>query len=267
MSFILSNVHTHTDFCDGTDSMEEMVKTAVEKGFDTLGFSFHSYVHFDKENCIRNYPAYIEEFSRVRALYKDKINLLNGVELDFYGERPEHSDYVIGSVHYFKKDGEFYPVDYSLKRFASVVKDVFAGEVIKSVELYYEELADMINTLKPDIVGHFDLITRFNKNSRFFDENSDEYKKVLNRTMYKIPDGITAEINLGRLFKREGDIYPSEYIIGLLKEKSCRFMLSSDAHRKEALGFKFGETAERLKNLGIKSLCAYSGSKIEDFDI
>ena len=36
------NLHTHTLFCDGRDTPEDMVLSAIEKGFSVLGFSGHS---------------------------------------------------------------------------------------------------------------------------------------------------------------------------------------------------------------------------------
>ena len=39
---IKSNYHTHTNFCDGKSTAEEMVKSAIEKKFDIFGFSSHS---------------------------------------------------------------------------------------------------------------------------------------------------------------------------------------------------------------------------------
>ena len=38
------NLHTHTVYCDGNDTPEEMVLTAIEKHFDILGFSGHGHV-------------------------------------------------------------------------------------------------------------------------------------------------------------------------------------------------------------------------------
>ncbi|MDP4119064.1 MAG: PHP domain-containing protein, partial [Bacillota bacterium] len=42
-----TNFHTHTVFCDGNDTVEELVRAAEEKGFDALGFSGHSYLLLD----------------------------------------------------------------------------------------------------------------------------------------------------------------------------------------------------------------------------
>ena len=36
-----ANYHTHTTFCDGSDSAEDVVLAAIDKGFSHLGFSGH----------------------------------------------------------------------------------------------------------------------------------------------------------------------------------------------------------------------------------
>ena len=122
---IRSNVHTHTDFCDGSDSMEDMVRAAIACGMDTLGISFHSFTPFDTSYCIRDYPAYMRELSRLRKKYAGSICLLGGVELDLYGQRPREYDYVIGSVHYLKQGGSYYPIDLSAEGFVAAVREVF----------------------------------------------------------------------------------------------------------------------------------------------
>ena len=33
------NLHSHTTFCDGKNSAEEMVVSAIDHGFDVFGFS------------------------------------------------------------------------------------------------------------------------------------------------------------------------------------------------------------------------------------
>ena len=38
---IKQNLHTHSLYCDGKDSFEEMIQTAIEKEFTILGFSSH----------------------------------------------------------------------------------------------------------------------------------------------------------------------------------------------------------------------------------
>ena len=46
--------HVHTQFCDGRSTAEEMVLSAIENGFDSLGFSSHGHVQ-DQPGCNRDY--------------------------------------------------------------------------------------------------------------------------------------------------------------------------------------------------------------------
>ncbi len=38
---MIANFHTHTVFCDGRNTPEEVVLSAIEKGFSAIGFSGH----------------------------------------------------------------------------------------------------------------------------------------------------------------------------------------------------------------------------------
>ncbi len=259
---INSNVHTHTDFCDGSCSMEDMVKAAVGRGMDTLGFSFHSFTPFDASYCIRDRSAYLSELERLRRKYEGEICLLDGVELDLYGQRPSGCDFSIGSVHYLKEGGEYYPVDLSEESFRTAVREVYGGDFYAAAERYYEEVAELAADIVPDIYGHFDLITRFNRGGRLFDENSPRYMRAALAAADSLPRGAVAEVNLGRLFKGEGGAYPSDELIKALAARGCRFMLSSDAHCTAALGFAFAEECARLKTLGIKSVVRYKGGTL-----
>ena len=44
---MLSNLHTHSTFCDGRNTPEQVVTAAIEQGFDSVGFSSHGYTSFD----------------------------------------------------------------------------------------------------------------------------------------------------------------------------------------------------------------------------
>ena len=46
------NFHTHTTYCDGKSTAEEMVQKAIELRFSQLGFSGHSFTPFDLEPCM-----------------------------------------------------------------------------------------------------------------------------------------------------------------------------------------------------------------------
>ncbi|MCD7728931.1 MAG: histidinol-phosphatase HisJ family protein [Clostridia bacterium] len=267
MPLIKSNVHTHTDFCDGSNSMQDMAEYAVNIGLETLGFSFHSFTEFDKSYCIRDYYGYIKEYYRVKNLFKDRLTVLNGVELDLYGERPSVCDFVIGSAHYIKKGTRHMAVDCSEDLFRDIAARGYSGDFMAMAKDYYSQYAMLPSVVNPDIYGHFDLITKYNSGGKYFDENSAQYLSYATSAIDALPDRAVVEVNLGRLFKGTGDIYPSEKLICMMREKGCRFMLSSDAHCRQALGYKFDETLTRLKKLGIKSVAAYVGATLAEIEI
>ena len=48
----LKNFHTHTTYCDGKNTAEEMILAAINQGFTVLGFSGHSHTSIDPSYCM-----------------------------------------------------------------------------------------------------------------------------------------------------------------------------------------------------------------------
>ena len=44
---ILEDFHVHSTYCDGNNSLEEMVRAAVDLKMSRIGFSGHAYTSFD----------------------------------------------------------------------------------------------------------------------------------------------------------------------------------------------------------------------------
>ena len=51
---MLANFHTHSTFSDGKDEPEEIIKYAIECGFDALGFSDHAFMDHDRRYCMKD---------------------------------------------------------------------------------------------------------------------------------------------------------------------------------------------------------------------
>ena len=79
---ITTNFHTHSTFCDGADTPEEMVLTAIEKGLTALGFSGHSYLYRDRSFAMNSETErlYIKTVLELKEKYKDKIQIFCGIE-------------------------------------------------------------------------------------------------------------------------------------------------------------------------------------------
>ena len=75
------NLHTHTVYCDGSNTPEEVLEAAIAKGFDSVGFSGHSYMYFS--DCIPDRTQeYIAHINRLKKEYEGRIKVFLGLEMD-----------------------------------------------------------------------------------------------------------------------------------------------------------------------------------------
>lgn len=243
-----TDLHTHTNFCDGKHSPEEMVLSAIEKGIDTLGILTHSYVEFDLSACIAEdrQREFINEVNRLKEKYKDKIKILCGIEVDYYTtSMTEGYDYKLGSLHYFKIGDKFYSLDISIPGFIEMVEKEFCGDYLAVCEEYYRLLADVPRKTGADIIAHIDLITKFNENDKLFDTKDPRYVKAYKAAVDAlIPYGKPFEINTGAISRGYRTTpYPSPEILEYIKSRGGKLIISSDSHSKENIAFLFDKYA------------------------
>ena len=98
---IKQNLHTHSIYCDGKDSIEDMVQEAISRNFTILGFSGHGHLDIDSASMsVENTKSYIQDVIHMKEKYKDKISIHLGIEQDMLGRMESKScfEYVIGSM-------------------------------------------------------------------------------------------------------------------------------------------------------------------------
>jgi len=251
---MLANFHTHTAFCDGKNTPEEIVLHSIKNGFDAIGFSGHGYTPFDLRYCMKDVSGYIKEIKRLKEKYKDKIQIYLGVEEDAYS--PSHRadfDYIIGSCHYFHVDGKYYPIDSDYNYFKKCL-EVFEYDIEKLADTYYNAFCNYIKKRNPDIVGHYDVITKFDKIDieRFL--NNNEYLKIADKYMNEVAKcDVIFEVNTGAIsrgFRKKP--YPHENLLHILKKNNAKLILASDSHTAETLVFWFDEARKMLKDIGFQ---------------
>ena len=242
---IAEDYHVHTTFSDGENTMEEMVIAAIEKKMTAIGFSDHSYTFFDRSYCIGadNIPRYFREAARLREKYGDKIHIFPGVEQDFYSRRSTKPyDYAIGSVHYLKVGDRYFPVDESPEDFATMIA-AFGGDAYAACEAYFKTVKRYAKRRDIKLIGHFDLISVFNGDGTFFDEQNARYlASAKDAARALVAAGKIFEINTRAYYKgRRREPYPSSAIRDFIDSIGGRFILSSDSHKKEELLCRFAE--------------------------
>lgn len=250
---ILRDYHVHTSYCDGKNPPEEIVQKAIEMGMSEIGFSGHSYVNFDIDFCmsLEDTQNYINDINYLKSKYKHQIKILCGIEYDYYSNiNTDPFDYIIGSVHYLKVNDGYISVDDTPKKLEEAVRKYYNGDFLSLAEDYFNKVSDIVDKTKCDIIGHFDLITKFNQNGCFFDVCSERYvsswKKAINKLL---PKNKPFEINTGAISRGYTTFpYPSKEIIDYIIENNGKFILSSDSHNKDTLCFKFDDCIDLAKN-------------------
>lgn len=274
----LSNYHIHSKFCDGEGELEEYVKTAIEKNLKFLGFSSHASLPFPcdwtmkKENLI----AYKNEVRRLKEKYKDKIEIFVGLEIDYIPEIISPNsftglDYTIGSVHFLGKlkNGERWTVDLSVSLLETGIRGNFDGDIKLAVGTYFKFLNDMVQNSPPNIIGHFDLLKKFNKNNRFFSEDDKWYKElVINSLNIIAKSKCILEVNTGGITRDIiKSVYPSEWILKECLKLNIPITISSDAHKPKHIDGYFEETFEILKKIGYKKYMRLTNAGWEETDL
>lgn len=248
---ISRDLHIHTTYSDGKNTPEEVVLSAIEKGLKVIGFSDHAPTFFDSGYCMKTekLDSYKEEIYALREKYKGKIEILCGIEQDVFSDFiPEGLDYIIGSVHYVKKGDKYIPVDNTAKHLKDAANELFGGDIYALVESYFALVGEVADKTNADIIGHFDLITKFSEKEDLFDQNHPRYiaawKSAVDKLILK---NIPFEINTGAISRGYRTTpYPAKNMIDYIKEKGGKFILSSDSHSAENLAFNFEELSYLL---------------------
>ncbi len=266
---VRSNLHTHSVFSDGINTIEEIADKAIEKGFLTLGMSDHSFTEFDDTFCMKenDFDAYIEKISQLKKVYEGRLDLFAGMELDYYSKdiKTELLDYVIGSVHYLYKNGIYYPIDHTREQEKLGIDEGCGGDVNLFIKAYFESLCNHVSENKIDVIGHFDVLTKFG----LIDENDAFYRKEAKLAVdYIVEKGVIIEINTGAVFKKLKSFpYPHSFILEHIRERGGRVVIDADAHVADNINFYFEESCEIMKQAGFKTACMLTKNGFVDYAI
>lgn len=268
------NLHTHTNFCDGNNSVDEMVLSAIEKGISVLGFSGHSMYPFASDWHIapRDHEAYVTAVNAAKEKYKNQIEILLGFEVDYIPSfcvpthktfEQFHPDYLIGSVHYLVNENGQCTVDDKTEFVKEGIENIYNNNTKRYVCDYFEMQRQMLKKGDFEIWGHPDLVRKRNGQLHFFDENESWYKEQLLETVKVAAKyGVVAEINTGAIARGAmNDFYPSEYYLSLLFDAKVPVCINSDCHDASQLDCAFDRAIAQAKKIGYKELVYPAANK------
>lgn len=271
---IKQNLHTHSIYCDGKDSIEEMVLEAIDKGFTILGFSGHGYNH-PLDVCSMDdtrQEGYIHDVLEMKEKYKDQIKIYLGIEQDSIGRRfkkGEPFDYIIGSVHFVKYKDTFKPVDYSKEVTDELLREGYHDDFLEYAKVYYEEVKRNACFEEIDIVGHIDLLTKYNEDQEYIHFDNPEYLKLAYDAIdVAIAHNKILEVNTGAIARGYRKTpYPHKTLLDYIYKKGGKICLNSDCHNRKMLDCDFHDSYQMIKDVGFKTLMIFTEDGFKEVPI
>lgn len=261
----LCSIHTHTAFCDGKNTMEEMAEAAYKAGVRYYGVSGHSHtpVPQDKDFVLPyDMTDYRKKAMELREQYLGKMEVLLGLEWDICSDAVHDGfDYWIGSVHYLQPENDrYYPVDLSEDTFEKCQDEGFNGNIKDMVQMYFKQVSRMA-ALNPPVLGHMDLITKFNERNRFFDENAEWYRKTALQALHTVSSSKTVlEINTGAMARGYRKTpYPALFLLKEWHDMGGRIIVTADAHTAEGIVYGYNQAVSLAKEAGFKQAVVLTG--------
>jgi histidinol-phosphatase (PHP family) len=262
---MIIDLHTHTVFGDGSDSPAAMAEEAGKRGVTHYGFSEHfprpegydyPIENFNHRMLAGRWFDYVSEVARLKAKNGKSPAILFGTEIDYIPDKEQwiraeltafNFDYVIGSVHMIDTWG----FDYLHDDWNSKDADLLYTR-------YYEILMKLVQSRIADFVGHLDLIKVFKYDHPARFDHTDEAVGVLREIART---GTFIEVNTGALRKPCKELSPAPDLIREAARLKIPFVLGSDAHRRQDIGYHFPEVIAMLKDLGVREVARFERRK------
>ncbi|OQY52873.1 MAG: histidinol phosphatase [Desulfobacteraceae bacterium 4572_89] len=261
--------HSGQFCCHARDTLEDIIQAYIEKGFRTAGITEHippvddKFLYPDEiklgltaQDLFQRFTLYFKELKRLKALYQKDIIIYMGMETETCSGYIPHvknlikkfkPDYIVGSVHHVN-DICF---DYSRKEYEKAIQK--CGSLEKLYLQYFDLQYDMIKTLRPFVVGHFDLI-------RIHDEDYEKRlfnRKILGkiqRNLLLIKNlGMVMDFNLRPLARGEKEPYITQPLLKTVKKLNIPVVPGDDSHGSTQAGTHIQKAIQILEELGFNT--------------
>lgn len=251
---MLADYHVHTYYSDDSECpMEHMILQAISLKMDEIAFTEHvDYGVKTDLNC--NYSKYFEEIDRLKQKYKNQLTIKAGIE---FGVQTH-------TISKFREDAEKYPFEFIILSNHQINNQEFwrqdfqKGKSQREIyRRYYEAIYEVIKNYKDySVLGHLDLIKRYDRSGEYNDDDSIKLiKKIL---MQVIQDGKGIEVNTSCFSYGLNDLTPSRKILALYYQMGGRIItIGSDAHDINRLGEHVLEVQKELIKIGFKEFCTF----------
>lgn len=254
----MHDCHVHSIFShDCKFTMDKMIEKSIEKKIKTLYFADHyELIKNSNINFEFNLKEYWKEVKRFSVKYKNKIDILCGLELgigkediDLVEEKIKNVpiDMVMLSIH--RVDGKFFNNGSFFK----------GRQPVDIYEDYYNYLLDIINNFDNfNVLGHMDIIDNY---SNYFLEKItfEKYGYLVKNVLKKLIElNKGLEINTSIYNKNEEQILIQLKILQMYKKLGGEIItIGSDAKVPDDIGLGYNKAVEIVKKAGFENICIF----------
>ena len=257
-----SHIHSSHSF-DSEQTITELCREAIEKGMNGITITDHVMVRtFEKLNTLRGFETLFADIEHNLTLFKDQLKLLCGFEISEILDDPSRYDQILslgkydvilGSVHYVGSDS----VAYSKIRFDEHCDPQYLRDYLRQ---YFADVKEMILHTDIDVVCHLTCPLRYMVGVYKCDMSWKEFEPQIREILQLIIEkDLAMEINTAGYTDAEGfHSLPDHTILTMYYKMGGRKLtLGSDSHRNRAVGRRFSELKEDLRQIGFDHYCYF----------
>ncbi len=251
------------EFCDhAADLLEDIIKAYIEKGFSHVGISEHIPPLEDRflfpeeveagrtiSSMQERFGRYMKELRRLAHVYESEIKIYTGMETEVWPGYEKQikeliqlyqPDYMVGSVHHVEEIS----FDFSPETYQTAAQK--CGSISGMYARYFDLQYEMIQTLRPFVVGHFDLIRIYDPSYRERIKEPDIQKRI-HRNLDLIKSlGLVMDLNLRPLAKGKDEPYPTQSILEKIQKAGIPMLPGDDSHGADQAGCHVSQGIELL---------------------
>jgi histidinol-phosphatase (PHP family) len=248
--------------------LERVVETAIAAGFTHYGLSEHcprfrpedlfpGEEDLGPEGLERMFESYAAHARSLRDRVADQIDLLVGFETERlppgdWASRMKalrarfEPDYIVGSVH----DVDGLCIDFKPEATQAVAVAVGGREEMQI--RYFGAVADLVSQLQPEVVGHIDLIRKFDGWQPGF---SARVHKHITRALEAVKAaGSMLEVNVATHRRKLGPVYPLPEILSEARRMGIEVTLGDDSHGAHDVGVGLDAGLAAIKAAGYREV-------------
>lgn len=257
------------EFCGhAKGQLRSVVQAAVDAGFTTYGLSEHApryelaHLYPEEQGLLpadleAKFRGYVASALELRQELRERLELLIGFETEALpvADWPEKMrairrsapfDYIVGSVHSI---GDTW-IDLNAETTERAAREIGGWEALRCA--YFDRLAELVQALRPEVVGHVDLIRRFEAPGfRFSERELAHAERVLEAAR---ESGAALEVNAAPVRRGFGPAYPGPQLLARACQMGVPVTLGDDSHGPDGVGVGLDACLEAIASAGYREV-------------